>query len=234
MACCCSVGFWGGKKTSIKTLCDPFGDLSGLSLYRFEENYEVGPLEWRYKDECGNYHAEFYNTGLVPGKDGLAVITQGTAGWFNVGRNFINGANGWSVSFWAKDQQAAEDSTFFSTSNLGSANSFILDTSYVMFWDNTGTPKAVPYGDLSPTVFAHIVISFNPSAGTLQAWRDGVLQGTAVFAPGQRPTQPFIGSWFIRDDGTGAYKAYGELDHLRIFGRPLVQSEVDILFAELD
>lgn len=205
-----------------------------ISHYKFEESVDIGGGDYRYLDECGNYHATFYYTDIASGGvSGNYVKSATTANWFNVGRNFMSvGSGAWAVSFWAISTHPENDETFWSSSNLASAGSLLCNDEYIMFWDYSATPRAVSWGKLDPVVWKHIAISFDPAAGTLKAWLNGVLKGTAVFSIGQKVTQSFEGSFFIRDGGSGTYGYEGGIDELRIYDRPLTDGDVALLANE--
>jgi len=207
-----SIG--SGGTISTINMVDPFGDGSGITLYRL--NGDVTDLSGTHNGVANNIT---YATGVF----GQAAVFNSS---YFTAYNFLTGQTNFSISYWIY-RNASTDQTLFSTTNLASTGSFLASDTNVQMWD--GSAKIVW---CSPPLnkWTHVVINYSKTSGFLNTYKDGVLCSQIAVSTTNGITQSSDG--IIGKRYQAGYNFNGEIDQFRIFNRVLTAAEVAVLYTE--
>ena len=200
---------------------DVFGDGSIVATYQF--NGDATDLGGTYNGTLGS--TSTFTTGIDSSQ---AVVTDGTDSGSVTGL-FNNADQNHSYSIWI-----ATNSQF--DYGVMSFNTFIFNSSgneIEVFDDSSGKGSTVKYSiPLSEyprdSTFFHLVISLSNNVPTI--YINGVDIGTSQTGTNSRSNT--LGGGGLGKLFVASYYYAATYDQLRIFNRPLIQSDVDILYQE--
>jgi uncharacterized protein YmfQ (DUF2313 family) len=161
-------------------------------------------------------------------------IGQGVRGQVQVA-NFTLGSQ-WSVSFWVNNPNQAALPIYGPTGTYAAQliNYAVFGTSAGIYWEQASPGGNSRFGFYdgvanagswftAPAAFVHFVITYN--AGTVQFWKDGVLDQTFT---GRTNPGPHFNA--VNQGYAGFLQQNGSLDELGFWNRPLTGSEIARLY----
>ena len=205
---------------------DPFGNLSGVALYQLNGNAN---------DVSGNYNGTATNVTYSTGVFGQAGVFNGSNTYLDASGFGITGDR--SVSFWVKNNSAANGATVINTVNLetssplrGSGEQGILirvDTSVNKYYLSISPPVSpTPYIGDATSDWNHIVI-VDDSVNYKIYFNGAYVTQTAVQTTREQLNKLRIGKRFLFDQYFS-----GSVDQVRIFNTALTPLEVEALYTE--
>ena len=214
-----------GKQAPISTvdMVDPFGDGSGIALYKFDGDAT---------DESGTYNGTASNVTYGTGKFGQCAVFNGSSSYVSFGYNNI--FNNMSVSFWFKANIVIEEFLFVIAGNVYRPL-FMLEIDSSKHLNatlrNASATKTIiistPY-IIATNTFYHAVLCRNGS--TFSFYVNGSLVGTNnTFEIGDFLSVPYAVIGHYPD---GSLKFNGSIDQFRIFNKALTATEVTALYNE--
>jgi hypothetical protein len=211
--------------TNIVSEVDPFGDSSGVALYRLENNAN---------DEGGVYNATPTNVTYGTGVFGQSSAFNGSSSYISLPSilNIDSQRVTFSVSLWLKINTPKISGIFNDYSGTGGYN-MILEgqaNGTVRIFNNFGASVSMDTPNLNDSSW-HNVIVMNDATNNIQyLYVDGYFHNSQVLNTGTKvnSTDVFIGKYNI----SGNYFFDGSLDQIRIFNRVLDPLEVQSLYQE--
>ena len=204
-------------------LCDPFGDGSGIALYKFDGNAD---------DVSGNYNGtwhgtEQYDTGVF----GQAAKFDGSS-YVDVGNTLTDGFTAMSISLWFNTIQLTHYGHLIS--KQGSTISWIIQQggdnpvySFSIWEGNTAYSVTTPTINLNQ--WYHLVVTWD---GTIiHLYLNGQESGSKNFTGNMNSTSSSVLIGAL-NDGSVRDLYQGLIDQVRIFNRALTQEEIDELYHE--
>ena len=199
-----------------KNLVDPFGDSSGMSLYKFDGDAT---------DEGGTYDGTPSNITYTTGLDGQCAVFSGSSSYISAPS--YSAGTSFSYSVWLKPDVINTTSRYildFSSSRTllaACANSSTNMQYYAGGW------TSLSY-QLSTTTWQHACLVV---AGTsLKLYINGSLITSTTTTATSLSGTLGIGSYW--EGSSTCYDGY--LEQLRIFNKALSSTEVGVLYHELD
>lgn len=195
---------------------DPFGDNSGIALYKFDDNAN---------DESGNYNGTEVSINYVDGKFNKGI--QGNKSAHSYISSSLSLGTTSSISFWVKESDLSGDQLFITNNN----DAFIA-ASYTNYWMKASS-SVVVFSDgnkMIPTIddWYHIVLTDDGS--NIRGYRNGIeITNNVSYLSINGFVFNFIGAY------TSAGPSHsGILDQLRVFNRALTQQEINDLYLYED
>ena len=191
-------------------MVDPFGDGSGVALYKFDGDA---------MDESGSYDGTASNVTYGTGKFGQCVQSTVSSSNVSFGVHQFNVPK--TLSFWAKGSAVVENGE----NNHQYPTIKFIPTSFRLF-NGTNAVINLPLS-YDTSVFVHICVTINyPS---VVVYINGVMANSGSMS-NQAGTTPFdFGLWDVAEYHE---TLNGSIDQFRIFNRALTQTEVTALYNE--
>ena len=209
-----------GKQAPISTvdLVDPFGDNSGVALYKFDGDAT---------DESGSYDGTASNVTYDTGKFGQCVRNLSPSGYVSLGIHHFNVPK--TISFWAKDNMYLQNGQ-----NVVAYETFKLNnTSFSMYACNGATVSGCAVArinltySIDLTTFRHICVTINYP--TVVIYVDGSVFASGTMSGTVSGSSYDFGAWDVSSHNSSLI---GFLDQLRIFNRALSSAEIISLYEE--
>ena len=201
---------------------DPFGDSSGVALYRLENNAN---------DEGGVYNGTWVGTpSYTTGIFGQSATFNGSSNYINIASNPLNITQDFTFSAWSKTQPSDTYNFIFAstktTDNTIPFDACFLPNQNLIETVYNGVGYYIPFTD--DGAWHHYLVTLKGT--TLTTYIDGYFRDvrTVTLAPSSGDKQT-IGAR-IRPN----YQNYsqGETDQVRIFNTALTPLEVESLYIE--
>ena len=208
---------------------DPFGDSSGVALYKLENNPD---------DESGLYDGAATNVTYGSGVFGQAGIFNGSSSKIS-NSNIVplSSATEMSVSIWFKRYDTGVQRGVMSIGQDGAPGGgiFLLAYGYstigsgeLFFELGSGIGRYIFTGTTDTNKWYHIAISCD--GNTVNNYLNGSLQGSSSQGIGTVASSAILNIGGMNVSG-GKYHN-GEIDQTRIFNRALTPLEVESLYRE--
>lgn len=135
---------------------------------------------------------------------------------------------GLTVSAWVYPEQTINGTTYTILNKGGASQDYVLQVNsngYLEFRMNDLTPAAVIGPRLPLKTWSHVVGMYSPGENQLKLYVNGVLTASKLVTAGA-----------VSYDGSALYLGYpsnswvGALDEVRVYGRAMLDSQVDTLF----
>jgi hypothetical protein len=207
--------------------------------------FEEGTGTATTADSSGNANTMTLNSApsWVTGKIGsFALHFDGSDTYLNKSSGFTNipvhGTTGYSVAFWVKSAQNANEQGCYSEGNGSSATPFFklgsdtANNKLDVFLRNDAGTIAISHVKSTTVVFDNTWhhVTWTDSNGTAKAYIDGVLDGTTFnYTPPGGITLNQVGIGCLMR-ATAALILLGDLDEVRVYNRVLAQADVTDLF----
>ena len=175
-------------------------------------------------------------------KGGNTAIQFGS-GFLQTNSN-LPASNVWSISFWINTTQTSLEGYLFSlTTNYYENNAFVSELNFKNINNLLAGISASPYNFktlskvLNDNNWHHIVLIFNRGNSAndeIKIYIDNVLQTLSVFNSNNGDhTGNFVSDkLYIGATGGFLYKYQGKMSDIKIFNRPLTQTEITNLYNE--
>jgi len=217
--------FYGYSSGVCTSTLDPFGDGSGVALYRFNGNAN---------DESGNFNATFNNPQYTTGVFNSAARFTGSSSSMTATVP-INCSNSYTVSGWIKLGGGAGYSCnllYLANFSAGTNANFIINDTGLLRFRNQGSTEVQYDATSFNNSWIFVACVFDSSAGSGTIYLNGSSVATGAMAGNANPSSTNeIGGWYIYNGVTYYYNTDG-LDQLRYFNRALNSTEVSALYNE--
>jgi hypothetical protein len=220
--------------TNTVSAVDPFGDSSGVALYRLENNAT---------DESGNYDGTSTNVTYGAGQFGQAGVFNGTSSFieYPLKGGFLNTRTTVSVSLWFKCSALADAGILFTDYASGSMNAqFYIATngkySGTTRYNSNDLNIPESTNSYNDNQWHNVVVIINQGDNTRKDYIDGALINSGTLPTGSwtGSVSQKITSGTIFNTDTSGYQYYfnGSIDQVRIFNTALTPLEVQSLYEE--
>jgi len=219
----------GGVVISTVDMVDPFGDGSGIALYRFNGDAT---------DASGNYNGTATGVTYETGVFGQAGVFNASSinNRVNLSSKPINNTDTYSISAWLKITTAGFGGIYCQNSAgwVGHGIEFMLGSNYIEF--SHVRSDAVAYnGDVGTSQkidgnFHHYV---GVRSGTsIKLYEDGILvaSGSLTINTTANSQNGYIGQY--QNNSNNTPQGVKQIDQLRLFTRALTEAEINILYTE--
>ena len=175
-------------------------------------------------------------------KGGNTAIQFGS-GFLQTNSN-LPASNVWSISFWINTTQTSLEGYLFSlTTNYYENNAFVSELNFQNINNLLAGISASPYNFktlskvLNDNNWHHIVLIFDRSKSAndeIKIYIDNVLQTLSVFNSnnGDHSVNFVSDKLYIGATGSNSFKYQGKMSDIKLFNRPLTQTEITNLYNE--
>ena len=175
-------------------------------------------------------------------KGGNTAVQFGS-GFLQTNSN-LPASNVWSISFWINTTQTSLEGYLFSlTSDYYSNNAFVSELNFQNINNLLAGISASPYNFktlskvLNDNNWHHIVLIFDRSKSAndeIKIYIDNVLQTLSVFNSnnGDHSVNFVSDKLYIGATGSNSFKYQGKMSDIKLFNRPLTQTEITNLYNE--
>ena len=220
-----------GSQAPISTvdLVDPFGDNSGVALYKFDGDAT---------DSTGIYNGTASNVTYGTGKFGQCAVFDNTSvdNKISLSQKVIDNTSTYSISCWLKITTAGFGGIYCSNT-LGWTQygiEFKLYASMIMFTharsDSVSDNGEIGTSQKADGMWRHYVATRNGTSINLYENTALVSSGTLIHNTTTNYANPYIGQYI--NNNTNTPQGIKQLDQLRLFNRALTQEEVTALYNE--
>lgn len=219
------------------TCVDPFGDSSGLALYKLNGNAN---------DESGNYNGTATDVTYGTGEFGQAAVFNGSTSAINTTYT-PTVANLRTVSLWFKGGTQSSYNNLFSVGPYGLSNNYWWAYAFLLAdgrvsggygASNGGSVYAqATNGTYDDNLWHHLVITFNGVYGTgssINMYLDNVLITTTPDTTFNTTISSVTGTFrlgHVVQNAGNSQILDGSIDQVRVFNKELSAGEVTTLYT---
>ena len=210
----------GKKSVSTVDMVDPFGDGSGIALYKFDGDAT---------DESGVYNGTATNVTYETGKFGQCIKPNSTSSVASL--SVINFNTPTTLSFWSKgsnmisnDRSGVAYGTFFFNQSQSYFAMYSTNTAYASI---VCSITDIPY---EPLIWKHY--SFVINYPSVKVYIDGALVRIGTMSSNVTTSNYSLGFWNINGSNQ-AITSDSVIDQFRVFNRAITETEITALYNEV-